>query len=435
MNVKLKIGLLTKIFVILILSTFFIQVLLIFPLAGPGNQQSLPELITWHLTQYMTLLIEKIEDPQDSGRITEVSEKFDSDIRVENIDGSVITGELLPSYAEVTKKKTSAIVGIFSNIPIGNFGGRLYYAQQTPKYNYIFSPRGLRIPTLVNRATRFIIMFMFLPVVISFFLIRFILKPIQTLKIAVDRFGAGDLRARANIDQSDELGALAVNFNNMADEINNILVARQQLISDVSHELRSPISRLKMALESMAGSPLKKDLADDIDELQSLTDTILDAERIRSGASTPTLEECNIISLIHDVKAQLKGGRKISLDSLPNSINVLTDRRWTKIVLRNVIENAVKYSRPDSKPIEITSQESPDFCEIFVKDFGDGIAEENLEKVFEPFYRVDSSRTKASGGFGIGLHLCRRMMTAQGGHIRIASSKGEWTKVTLRFLI
>lgn len=435
MILKPKISLLAKIFLILILSTVFIQLVLVFPLAGPGNRDKLPELITWHLKQYMVLLVEKIGDPKDGDGLAKVSEQFQSDIRVETHDGLIIADSGLPSFSEIKQSKSIALIGMFLNIPVGSRDGRLYYAHETPKYNYVFSPRNLKVPTLVNRTVRFLLLVTFLPALISFLLIRILLRPIRILKMALERFGSGDLQTRADIRQTDEFGALALNFNKMADEINNILVARQQLVSDVSHELRSPIGRLKMAIETMPASTTKKDLSDDVEELQSLTDTILDAERIRSGVSTPILEECDIISIIHEVHTQMRTHHKISVDSLPDAMCVIADKRWAKIVLRNVIENATKYSSPDSEPIQITATVIGDFCEICVKDFGVGIAKEDLERVFEPFYRVDSSRSKTSGGFGIGLHLCKRIMSALGGSINIDSSKGEWTKVTLKFLL
>lgn len=434
MTFKPRIGLLTKIFAILFMSTIFMQFILIFPI-GPGFRNQLPHLMSWHLSQYMALAVEKIGNPRDAESLARTAEQIDSDIRVEDRDGLAIVDGGLAPYSDVKQNKDGSIVGMFLNIPAANINGRLLYTYETPDYKYVFSPRRFQLPNFLDRSLRFAILVTLLPVLISFLLIRIILKPIQTLKIALETFGSGDLTARANIHQHDELGALAANFNKMADEINNILTARQQLVSDVSHELRSPIARLKMAIESIQASPIKKDLADDIEELQSLTDTILDAERIRSGVSTPTLEEFNIISLIHEIKNQLKTNHKISLEGLPTTTNVIADKRWAKIVLRNVIENAAKYSNPDSKPIQVTVDISDEFCEICVKDFGVGIAKEDLEKVFEPFYRVDSSRTKASGGFGIGLHLCKRIMTALGGSIAIDSSKGEWTKVRLKFLL
>lgn len=435
MNVKPSISLLTKIFVILLFSTIFIQGVLFFPPIESGSRQNLQELIDWHLSRFMVLLVAKIGNPQEGGGLTRASEEFDSDIRVETPDGSVIVDGGLPSYVDVQQNKSGSMIGMFLKTPVTNDGGRLLYAYETPDYNYVFSPRRLRLPTLLNRTVKFILLVTFLPAVISFLLIRIILRPVRTLKTALEKFGSGDLQARANIYQNDELGGLAKNFNQMADEINNILNARQQLVSDVSHELRSPIARLKMALETMPTSKIKNDLVEDVDELQSLTDTILDAERIRSGVSTPTLEECNITQLILDVKGQIPANHKITTEGLPSEINVITDKRWAKIVLRNVMENAIKYSNPGSRPIEITGAVNNEFCEICVKDFGIGISKENLERVFEPFYRVDSSRTKSSGGFGIGLHLCKRIMTALGGSISIASSKDEWTTVSLKFLV
>ncbi|MBW2433904.1 MAG: HAMP domain-containing histidine kinase, partial [Deltaproteobacteria bacterium] len=118
---------------------------------------------------------------------------------------------------------------------------------------------------------------------------------------------------------------------------------------------------------------------------------------------------------------------------LPSEIEVEIDPEQIKTVFENVLNNAIKYSQPDSAPIQISAKTDESYVVVRIRDFGIGIPEEDLAHIFEPFYRVDKSRTKDTGGYGLGLSLCKTIMEAHGGKIEVHSTLQEGTTVSLYF--
>jgi signal transduction histidine kinase len=264
--------------------------------------------------------------------------------------------------------------------------------------------------------------------------IRRIMAPLRQLTQGVRQVGAGRLDHRVAVGRPDELGELASSFNHMAERLQHLIGSKDQMLLDVSHELRSPLTRMKVALEMAPDGALKESLADDVVEMERMVTTILANARAQSRTLSLDLQKIDLAALVRDeIKPYQVQPPGVVMEDPPESAEILVDPDKVKSLLRNVVGNAVKYSKETSGLIEVRLRTEPDSITLEIEDHGIGIPEQDLPFVLEPFYRVDRSRSRETGGFGLGLSLCKAIMEAHGGSISIQSVLGKGTTVRLRF--
>lgn len=269
--------------------------------------------------------------------------------------------------------------------------------------------------------------------IIAHIFIRDLLKPLKELRLGVNRVSEGNLEVEVPVLGKDELAGLSEAFNTMAKRIRGMIKARDQLLLDVSHELRSPITRMKVALEFLPENEKKNSIRADLAEMETMITELLESERLKNGRLE--LQACDIITLIKDVAGIMEGRPPgIKLNPMPANLPLTIDEKRIKAVLQNVLENAIKYSTPGSKPVNISYNHDGETATIAITDDGRGIPADELPQIFEPFYRVDRSRSKETGGYGLGLSMCKRIMEAHNGSIKAENnSSGRGVTVTLSF--
>jgi signal transduction histidine kinase len=171
----------------------------------------------------------------------------------------------------------------------------------------------------------------------------------------------------------------------------------------------------------------------DVAEMETMVGEVLELERLRGGHGIQT-SRADLVALTRDMVERFAdrepGARLVSA---PASVWIDIDRERVRTVLRNLLENAVKFSLPGSRPVEVTVSEEPDAVRVRVSDDGAGIPEGVADTLFEPFYRLDPSRSRKTGGYGLGLSICRRIMEAHGGTIAIEPRLGRGATFLLTF--
>jgi two-component system OmpR family sensor kinase len=249
---------------------------------------------------------------------------------------------------------------------------------------------------------------------------------LQALSRVADEFGSGKLTARAQMKPSDAVYPLAERINHMADRIEDLLEAQKSLLHSVSHELRTPIARLEFGLELLDARAKDPDLSKrvkamegDLRELNALVNELLDMSKLDSARNlqaapaelAPLLRECT----------QMLPPSPHALDcALGEELGELElDRRLLARAVCNLLRNAQKYA---SGRILLSASRAEGAVEIVVDDDGPGIPESEREKVFDPFYRLDRSRDRATGGFGLGLSITRKAVALHGGTVRTEDS-------------
>jgi two-component system OmpR family sensor kinase len=284
----------------------------------------------------------------------------------------------------------------------------------------------------------------------SLVLARMIARPLQKIAAAARAFGAGDLTARSRLTRRDELGELSRTFDEMAERITQLLRGQRELLASVSHELRTPLSRIRVALDLAAeGDPQSahqslRDITEDLEELEELVNDVLAMARLDTtpgspGASTgiPRLRTTTVDAraVVDKAAARFAGthaGRQLDWQPAGAGDPPLTiegDPSLLRRVIENLLENAHKYS-PAGAPIRLSLTSDGGRAIFTVTDQGQGISADDLPYVFEPFFRADRSRTRGTGGVGLGLPLARRIVEAHGGTIEIESKVDHGTTVT-----
>jgi signal transduction histidine kinase len=264
--------------------------------------------------------------------------------------------------------------------------------------------------------------------------IKRVLEPLKELGEGVDRLGAGDLSVSVPSRTNDELGRLATAFNDMVGRVRDMISSRDRLLLDVSHELRSPVTRLRVALELLPAGAQRDAMIEDVLEMQRMIEGLLEMERLRSGHGLVRAEH-DIVALIHEVARSFAGSAPgVRVVTGTESIPAGVDAEKLRIALRNIIENAVKYSLPDSAAVEVSAAHEGSAVVIRVRDHGTGIPDADKSRVFEPFFRSDPSRSRKTGGYGLGLSLAKRIIDAHGGTITVrdAAPAGTLIEITLR---
>jgi len=260
-------------------------------------------------------------------------------------------------------------------------------------------------------------------------LARYLTRPIVRLRAAAQRIAAGDLRARAGTGgvQLDEVGQLVKDFDYMADRLEQLIGAQQRLISDVSHELRSPLTRLKLALDLARGeshnglSPTLDRIEREAERLSGLVGMLLTLSRLEAGETMPQTEMVHLPDLLAEIAADVEieaqsRGCSIELQRMQECW-VEGNHELLRSAFENVVRNAVRYTDPATS-VRISTSCEVNEVRVVVQDHGPGVPESELDNVFKPFYRVDTSRERRTGGVGLGLAIAERSIKLHNGKIR-----------------
>jgi len=384
-----------------------------------------------NVIQYLNYLIADMGNPPTLDRAREIARQSFLEIRYEGPGLSWTTSDDLPMVfkGRWTSWRQNP------DVRLGKYRGRHIIEVRRGPGRFIFGP-SRNLPIDSARQRLLVIMLVLLTAILAaaFFMIRHILRPVKWLKTGVQEVSRGNLKHQVPLKKSDELRDLAAAFNDMTDRIRDMLHTKDQLLLDISHELRTPLTRMKVALEFLPDSQAKQSLQADVKEMQKMVTEILETARRHHKGSRLKKQPANLAGLLKQtVTAFEKRPPGIEMADLPAEIAVEVDPEQIKTVFENLFTNAVKYSRPESKPIQVSYQCRESFAVIRITDFGIGIPEEELSHIFEPFYRVDRSRSKETGGYGLGLSLCKTIMEAHEGKIEVQSRPQEGTTVSLFF--
>ncbi len=398
-----------------------------------------------HLVQYLAYLTDDIGTPPDAQRATELASVLPVNIYIEGPNTHFSTNNTpldltdlnfeRRRYRHKGNKKRRALSE--SGIEIGEHGDRTVLRHRSGDYSVYFELLHRR-PGPHNDVGSLAALVALLAILVCCYLIlRRMLKPVTDISQGVKRMGGGELSYRIPVRANNDLGSLVRSINTMASDIEKMLDAKRQLLLGASHELRSPLTRARIATEMLPESGNRQRLTEDLQEMEKLIADLLESERMNQGHSVLSKTQTNLKDLVDEVCADL--GATNAVNTVADIPNVTIDRTRIRLLLRNLIGNSLTHGGPSPPTIAATlgSAVSPasgakmDMLKIAVADSGPGVDPTHIDQLTEPFYRTDESRTRSSGGFGLGLYLCKLIAEAHGGNIHIDSVRGQGTTVSV----
>jgi two-component system sensor histidine kinase CpxA len=269
-------------------------------------------------------------------------------------------------------------------------------------------------------------------------------RPIAELRAATSRLAGGDLEARVArkmAKRRDEIGDLVRDFNAMAERVRQLVQSHKQLLSDVSHELRSPLARQRVALalmqqrETPEQMPMLERIRAESVRLDELIGRILLLAKLEGGEDKPAMTEFSLNDVVDQIvddagfEAQ-RTGQTVTYSSPPEGITIRGNEELLGSAIENVVRNALKYAK--SEPVEVHLSSSEEAAVISVRDQGPGIPDAELTRIFRPFCRVDSSRRADHEGVGLGLAIAQRAIDLHGGSINVRNLMPNGLEVEIR---
>lgn len=279
--------------------------------------------------------------------------------------------------------------------------------------------------------------------IVSYFMARGIVRPVEALTVAAERIAAGALDERVTIGRRDEIGSLGHAFNGLAAHLQTQQELREQLVDDVAHELRHPLTHLKGYLEGMIDHKIPLDqnrlmaLYAETQHLNRLVDDLHRLAQAEAGTLERHPEWCGLEPLMSHVVEMLRQQwedkplmiKRAGMDGLPL---VYVDPLRTREILDNVLRNAIQHSGQGAT-IWVRGRTSVQGVVVEIEDFGEGIAPSDLPHIFTRFYRADSARQRGVGGVGLGLAIAKHLMEQAGGTIEVKSQEHLGTTFILTF--
>ena len=280
---------------------------------------------------------------------------------------------------------------------------------------------------------------------ICYLLTRYLTGPILRLRAAARRLAEGELNARAaNMKpRRDEIGELVRDFNFMADRVEQLVTSQRQLISDISHELRSPLTRvnatLGLARQRIGANPMFDRMERDTERLNEMIGRILTVARLDMTATKPEMQRTELKALVSDIVADVQweaGERNCRVDLISDDgeCYVKANPDLVRSAAEDVIRNAIRYTKPGTTVevrLECSQGEKSDAATLRVSDRGPGVPPTELANIFCPFYRVANARDRQSGGVGLGLAIADRVARAHGGSVHAENRAGGGLEVIL----
>jgi signal transduction histidine kinase len=275
---------------------------------------------------------------------------------------------------------------------------------------------------------------------LTLILSRRILRPVDELTRAARKLGDGDLSHRVKNKSRDEIGELAAAFNGMADSLLRLENLRQNMVSDVAHELRTPLSTLRGYIEAIQDKLLNPtpEIIDSLHEevmlLNRLVDDLQDLALAEAGQINLRRQPISLNTIIDKAMIAVRpiADEKhilVSMNIPENIPDLEADPERLGQVLRNLLNNALAYTH-EGGTITVRAHRLADGVEVSVEDSGEGISPEHLPNIFERFYRVDESRARSTGGAGLGLAIVKQLIQAHGGDVDAKSGLGKGTIIT-----
>lgn len=414
---KLAGHLLFRIFITYLVTALLIVAVLFGAARMLRPEKGLPPFIVTHLLNYTSLIQAQWGQPINLLRKQQFAEKYELNIICENDE----------NWSRIQLNHRHQMSGL----SWGDSDRSFFVMNENLRPRCFWEIEKRALPPLMFFPIFSAVAFILFILMMSFLSIHWMMKPVQYLLSGASQLAEGNLSFRLP-RQRGVLKMITEHFNQIAQRLETLVQSKENLLRDVSHELKSPLARMSVAVSLLPDQELKVHLQNDIQTMDQLIQKILHSYRYQSGQMKMQRSHFHIKDLMDELVLKYQGENIDFKVQVQEKLEVSLDRLEFEKVFRNLIENALTHNQQIKKVIDIKIKLENNLLIIIVADNGIGIAKENLVQIFEPFYRVDQSRTPGHSNFGLGLSIVHAIVKAHGGNVQVTSHVGIGTEFILR---
>ncbi len=405
------------------------------------NSDQIRGLISGHLSLHVNYVREDIGVPPRIDRALAITEKVPVDIRIlgPSIDWASdpdfprleqLDFDSSPNFSDNPGAWANELAGIdFAGFEDHDFlrmrQGGYEIVVSTPKISHVSSGPGL-VPLILAMGLSL--------VVLAYLAVNSLFRPIGVIRKGAEHIGRGNFDYRISKIRRDQLGDLAADINKMAGDVESMLDAKRTLLLGISHELRTPLSRMRLELEFVNDAERAASLKAEVAEMEKIVVALVEAERLNSRHEELSRTEVVFGDLIDRLIEDFFSREADRLDvDLPAELIVAElDEARVALLFKNLIRNALRYSAPESGLIRLKAVVEGGEIVATVSDNGPGLSQDQADHLGEPFYRSDTSRTRESGGTGLGLYLASLVAKAHGGSLSLLDTNDQGASFEVR---
>jgi signal transduction histidine kinase len=398
------------------------------------NSDEMRGLVSGHLSLHVNYVREDIGVPPRIDRAIAITERVPVDIR---IFGPSVDWASDPAFPRLDKldfapsprfsAEPDAWADELPGVDFAELERHTFLRMRQGGYDIVVAtprisdiPDGLPLlPLIIAMGLSFL--------VLAYASVYWLFSPIGRIRDGAAHIGKGHFEHRISGIRRDELGDLAQDINDMATDVETMLDAKRALLLGISHELRTPLSRMRLGLELSSDEKTADSLRPEIEEMEKIVVSLLEAERLNSRHARLTRSRVVLGELINELIDDFfsRDSDRIEIDVPDAAVSASVDEARITLMLKNLLSNALRFSKPEDGPVRLALTATESEIVMTVKDSGPGISREQAAHIGEPFYRGDPSRARTSGGTGLGLYLATLVAKAHGGTLQLLDTDGQ----------
>ena len=398
------------------------------------DSDELRGLVSGHLSLHVSYVQEDIGVPPSIERAIAITKKVPVDIRILGPSIDWASDPAFPRLEQLDfapspwfSDDPGAWVNELNGVDFANLNRHDFLRMRQGGYEIVVSTPRISdvsdgpalVPLILGLGLSFLL--------VAYAAVTWLFRPIQTIREGAEHIGRGNFDFRISKIRKDQLGDLASDINAMAADVENILDAKRALLLGISHELRTPLSRMRLTLEFIDDKDNVESLKTEIREMEKIVVSLLEAERLNSRHTQLHRTQVVIGDLVKELLDDFfsRELNRITVKLPARPATVLVDEARITLLLKNLLSNALRYSKPEDGLIELAISVTEDELIMTVTDHGPGLSDDQAKHIGEPFYRSDSSRTRESGGTGLGLYLATLVSNAHGGALSLLDTDSQ----------
>ena len=394
------------------------------------NSDEIRGLISGHLSLHVHYVKEDIGLPPRIDRALAITQSVPVDIRILGPGMDWASDPAFPRLSDLEfgpspkfSNDPGAWVNELQGVEFAVQGDHRFLRMRQGDYDVVVSTPRIRDSGSGPDVVLIIVALGLVYLMIGYAAVSWLFKPIRGIRNGATEIGKGNFKHRIRNIRHDQLGDLAADINRLAGDVEMMLDAKRALLLGISHELRTPLSRMRLALEFLDNDEDREALKPEIVEMERIIVSLLEAERLSARHAPLTRSAVRVDDLLGELLDDFFGRDRdrIRVDNRAGDATVSLDEGRMTLLLKNLIGNALRYSPPEAGPVDIRAWLDGSELVVEVSDNGPGISEESARHIGEPFYRGDPSRTRDTGGTGLGLYLATLVARAHGGSLRLAN--------------